>query len=185
MKHTLLSSIFVSFFVLGCSSKPSIVSYDASVVSGEDHLPLPADAPAQVNIDDIEVPRLTLDISSESNATTAPLSVEKITDSFGQTSLKINRNTASSWELVDQALIELAIETTDRNRSEYRFELASSVEKQGLLARLFSKKTKPLLLVLIPSGQNTILSLESTNDELPDSKQTDELFEKLLTHWSE
>jgi ABC-type enterochelin transport system ATPase subunit len=187
MRIIKFSSIAVFVLALvGCGAKSSIVNYDASRVADADYLPLPADAPAQVDTNDITVPRLTIDVAAaETTAAQRPFTVEKVTDSFGQVSLKLNRNTAVSWELVDQALVELDIDTIDRNRSEYQFELADGQKKQSFFKRLFQKKTAPLLLVLIPSDQYTILSLESIEDELPDPKKADELFSTLLTHWSE
>jgi hypothetical protein len=178
-------SILVSLLV-ACGLNPAIVEYDASITSKDDHLPLPKDAPASVEITEIKVPRLTVDINAEEDsALRTSFTVEEIVDSLGQRTLKLNRNTATSWELVDQALNEQDIQTSDRNRSEYRFELGGTKAGKGFFKRLFTKKTEPLSLVLIPSGQFTVLSLESADDALPEESQVDRVFSALLDQWAE
>lgn len=178
-------SIFISLLV-ACGSNPTIVEYNASITSKDDHLPLPKDAPATVEVTEIKVPRLTVDISAEEDSVSrASFTAEEIVDSLGQKTLKLNRNTATSWELVDQALIEQGIKTSDRNRSEFRFELGGTKAGKGFFKRLFTKKTEPLSLVLIPSGQFTVLSLESADDALPETSEVDRIFSALLDQWAE
>lgn len=178
--------LFSIGLLVSCGSTPVIVAYDANITSKADHLPLPADAPATVEMTEIVVPRLTIKVDAEDEvASRAPFVAEEQVDSLGQKSLKLNRNTATSWELVDQALNEQGIETSDRNRSEYRFELGGTKSETGFFKRLFSKKTEPLTLVLIPNGQFTMLSLESDEDALPEASEVDRVFSALLKYWAE
>lgn len=178
-------SLLISLIV-ACGSNPTIVEYDASIASKDDHLPLPADAPASVELTEIDVPRLTVDISAEEDsALRTSFTVEEIVNSLGQKTLKLNRNTATSWELVDQALNDQGIQTSDRNRSEYRFELGGTKAGKGFFKRLFTKKTEPLSLVLIPSGQYTVLSLESADDAIPEASEVEKVFSALLDQWAE
>jgi hypothetical protein len=176
------------FLIVGlltaCGSTPTVITYDANITSEIDYLALPVDAPQSVELTNVTVPKLDSNIQPDDvNETRTAFNAEEVIDGLGQKSLKLNRGASTSWELVDQALSEQGIKTRDRNRSEYRFELGSPDDK-GFFSRLFSKKTEPLSLVLIPSGEFTLLSLESGEDSLPEADDVDRVFSSLLDHWA-
>lgn len=154
---------------VGCAQKPVVVEYNANASAPADLYPLPSDAPSVVTLQSKQqLSRLELQLDPIEQGQSAPLLVRQLEDSLGNLSLSINRTAGQSWELVDQALTEMGTRTIDRDRREYQFVLGPEVgQKRGLLTFL-SPRSDLLTLVLVPQGQETLVSLEASDNQMPE-----------------
>ncbi|MEJ2043864.1 MAG: hypothetical protein P8X74_09830 [Reinekea sp.] len=163
--------------LLGCSSKQVMVAYNADPQGSTDWFVIPDDAPSTVALQEPEVPRANIEVEQWQNRSASePLSVERLTDSIGNVSLRLNRSTGASWELVSAALEAEEIAVDDRDRDQYRFDLIK--ERYGLSA-LFKGAQEALSLVLVPDNDKTLIVLEGTDDVTPDSDYAKEVLESL------
>ncbi len=178
----LTSSLFVIILLAGCSAKPVLVNYTAPVATPSDWYPIPADAPAQAELTSPEVPRIFPELETLATvATDQPLTVDWVTDSLGNRSLLLNRPSGASWELLESAMDQLNIAIFDKNRDEYRFELATDKPKKGLF-NLF-KTSEELNVVLIPRGNSTVVAVEGKDDIAPEEKDVDRILNQLMNHF--
>jgi uncharacterized lipoprotein len=180
MRLLILVCVFLS--LLGCSSKPVFVEYNAPSNSANDWFSIPADAPSQVEISSPSVPRVTVKVDeSRASSESQPLSIVQLTDSLGNVSLEINRQPGAAWELVESALDQLDIALFDKDREAYRFELAVEKRPKGLFSWL--KPSDDLFLVLVPQGGQTVVMIEGKDDDVPDSDRVEGLISQLLEYF--
>lgn len=185
MSKQLLTSVLAATVMLlsACASDPVYVNYSAAQSSASDWYVIPDDAPAKVEISDPEVPRGNFRVSEPDAGAieTAELTVTRLVDSLGNSSLQMNRRPGTAWEVLEAALDELDIAISDRNRGEYQFQLRTGTQNTSLFS--FFKSPEVLKIVLIPQGDNTLIAIEGENDEVPDSAEVDEIFGRLYEHF--
>lgn len=176
MKYS-FSLVLAVLVLFGCSSKQVMVTYTPDAQSSTDWFVIPDDAPSSVALKEPKVPRANIEVEQWQNRSASePLTVERLTDSIGNVSLRLNRSTGASWELVSAALDAEEIAVDDRDRDQYRFELLK--ERYGLFA-LFKGAQEALSLVLVPDNDKTLIVLEGTDDVTPDSDYSKEVIESL------
>ncbi|WP_320825683.1 hypothetical protein [Reinekea sp.] len=181
-RTTLWLSVWLT--LAACGGNTQVIHYQAPDSTVGDWYPIPADAPSSAVLAAPVIPRLVLPVSvdapSEQDGT---LLVSKMTDSLGSSSLRFNRETSTTWELVDIALTELGYTNLDKNRSKYRFVMTGKSQKSGLIAKLFSAKKDELFLLLIPQGAETLVVVEGVGDEIPDLNQSESILTQLHAHF--
>ena len=176
-----LVTVFTVLAVVGCSSKPVMVDYTNEDGSANDWYVIPGDAPATVALKEPEVPKATVEVEQwEVKTASEPLAIERLKDSIGNISLRLNRSTGASWELVSTALDAEGIEVSDRDRDQYRFDLIK--ERYGFMG-LFKGDQKALSLVLVPDNDKTLLVLEGKDDVTPDSDYAAEVVDSLYNYF--
>jgi hypothetical protein len=182
LRSTLLLLVWLS--LAGCVGNTQIIQYQAPDTSTGDWYPIPADAPDSAILEAPVIPRLVAPTAlNEPVAEAGSLLVSKMTDSLGNSSLRFNRETSTTWELVDTALSELGYDNLDKDRSQYRFVMPASDQKLGPIAKIFSSKKDELFLLLIPQGTETLVVVEGVGDEIPDLTQSEAILSKLHAHF--
>jgi len=177
MNRALIMTV-IALVLVGCAGQPTYVGYNASEATASDWFPIPSDAPALVKIESPTVVRIQPVIAQPSDAEIgAELQVDWLTDSVGNSTLLVNRQAGVAWEIVESAINQLDIVLFDKNRDEYRFELASGKPKKGLLALFKSKQG--LNIVLIPQGNSTVIAVEGKDDVLPESSKIESILNDL------
>ena len=176
--------LLVWLSLAGCGGNTQIIQYQAPQESAGDWYPIPADAPSFAVLAAPVIPRLVQPIAaSEPRAQAGALLVSKLTDSLGNSSLRFNRETSTTWELVDTALSELGFTNLDKDRSKYRFVMQTNDQKQGPIAKIFANNEDELFLLLIPQGTDTLVVVEGVGDEIPDLTQSEAILSKLHAHF--
>lgn len=170
--------VTISLYFVSCASNGETITYQQPASTGQDWYPLPADAPAEVVFEKPEIVRIEPTLPSIPDNNSGALSVIEQVDSLGYMSLKINRDPGVAWELVDTALREIDIEVSDRDRSEYKFELEST-ERTGW----FSERPEVLTLVLIPQDFDTLVVVEGEEDTLPDTDKSAEILTPIFRYF--
>ncbi|MDO7673560.1 MAG: hypothetical protein MUQ43_03930 [Reinekea forsetii] len=182
VRSTLLLLVWLS--LVGCGGNTQIIQYQAPAESAGDWYPIPADAPDFAVLAAPVIPRLVAPTAvNEPAALAGSLLVSKMTDSLGNSSLRFNRETSTTWELVDTALSELGFANLDKDRSKYRFVMPASDQKKGPIAKIFANKKDELFLLLIPQGTETLVVVEGVGDEIPDLSQSEAILSKLYAHF--
>ncbi len=173
--------VVVSLAVMGCASKTVLVDYKHDEAGQNDWYTIPSDAPSSVALNSPVVPKPAVEVEDwQETSSSEPLAIEKLTDSIGNVTLRLNRSTGTSWELVSAALDANGIDVADRDRDQYRFELLK--ERYGLVA-LFSSVQESLSLVLVPDNEDTLLILEGKDDVTPDTDYASEVIETLYNYF--
>jgi len=174
----------LALILAACSSKPVIVQYKVPADASSDWYPIPEDAPSSVEVASPLVPKITAFIAEEDiKAGDRELEIVEFKDSIGNTSLRLNRNTGTAWELIGMALTELEYEIDDKDRDSYRFLLKSAVKKRGLFGFLFKSKDEQINIVLVPQAGDTVVVVEGEGDEIPDSKRVESILNALQDHF--
>ena len=177
MNRVLVIAVLV-LMIVGCSSKPIYVGYSAPEPTSSDWFPIPSDAPALVTVESPVVSRIQPYIEAPSaDETASELTVEWLLDSVGNSTLLLNRQAGTAWELVEVAINRLEIRLYDKNRDEYRFELATGKPRKGLLALFRAKQN--LNIVLIPRGNFTVIAVEGKDEVLPESSKIESILKDL------
>jgi len=171
--------------LIGCSSKPVIVEYSAPKPTLSDWFPIPADAPAIVQLTDGVVPKLNSQIEQpDITSVSSALEITQTTDSLGNISLQFNRQPGVTWELVESALADVNYKVIDKDRDNYKFQLSSAQKTQSLFAIIFGKSVDQLNVVLIPQGQVTLVVVEGPDDELPELDRIVDILTDIENHFS-
>lgn len=174
--------ILLAFSLLACSAKPVLVQYQTETANTADWYPIPADAPDVVEVASKDIPRLQTNVVPvASDAESAPLQVQTLTNGLGVTSLLLNREPGAAWELVENALTKLEVPVADKDRRDFRFELAKSQDRDGGF-KLF-KAGQGVFVVLVPQGVDTLLMIEGEDNQIADLDQANELIEQLATYF--
>jgi hypothetical protein len=172
------SALIGVLLVTACSSNPVFVEFDTSQSTSSDWYPIPSDAPTRVEVTNAEVPRVEAPvIEAQRTEDSSVLRVTRLEDSFGNISLKLNRQPGTAWELIETALVAENIRITDKNRQEYVFELGRTEQVTGL-ASLF-QRSENLKVVLIPQGAETLVAVEGSDDVVPDAKRVEDILTRL------
>ncbi|MFT4674693.1 MAG: hypothetical protein ACI9K8_000419 [Reinekea sp.] len=181
-RSTLLLLLWLS--LAGCGGNTQIIQYQAPDKTAGDWYPIPTDAPDFAVLQAPVIPRLVAPMGlNEPAAQEGSLLVSKMTDSLGNSSLRFNRETSTTWELVDTALTELGFANLDKDRSKYRFVMQAKDQGLGPIAKIFSSKKDELFLLLIPQGTETLIVIEGTGDEIPDLTESEAILSKLHSHF--
>ena len=180
MRQPVFHALLV-FALSGCATKEFSAHYDANAAGPAGWYPIPSDAPASVSSKDLVMPRVNIDIPRpDPTVARAPLTVERLTDSIGNVSLRLNRPTNAAWELVSVALDSEKITVDDRDRNEYRFDLLK--QKKGFFG-FFKGDDETLSLVLVPDNGKTLIVLEGKDDVTPDSEHAAEVIDSLYQYF--
>lgn len=172
------SAVAGALFITACSSNPVFVEFDTSQSTDSDWYPIPSDAPVRVEVTNAVVPRVQAQLAdAQQDEDDSALRITQLQDSFGNVSLKMNRQPGTAWELVETALSAENIRILDKNREEYVFELGRTKEVTGLAA-LF-QKSENLKVVLIPQGAETLIAVEGTDDIVPDANRVEDILSRL------
>lgn len=170
--------------VMGCANKPVVVDYSAPVSAESDWYVIPADAPQQVEMTKTSIPRLSIDLPTERDSENLnALIIVELKDSVGNSSLRFNRNSNSTWELIESALQDLNYTIADKDRGSYRFFVRTG-PKRSWLYRLLSNKEEELIhVVLIPQLSDTFVVVEGDGDEVLTSDVADAIFSDLKQYF--
>lgn len=155
-----------------CGSRAVNVEYNPEAASeGSDWYPVPADEPVKVTSTDrvVERPPVRIAAPLDTVSSGAPLEVRQEVDSFGNISLEVNRNASLTWELLNVAVSRLEWPVADRNRTEYRLELADRERAaRGFFGRtksFFTEESQTVNLILVPKVSTTGISAEYADDK--------------------
>lgn len=178
MSVRFLAVLLPGLLLAACSSNPVYVDYAAPETVHGDWYPIPQDAPTRVEVSTAELPRAQVEVEPEQTVNVDTLlTVDRIQDSFGNVSLKVNRQPGAAWELISAALDSADIKVLDRNRDEYQFRLGLNFEKTNLFT-LF-KKREELKVVLIPQGTHSLVAVEGATDVVPDAEKVESILSRL------
>lgn len=167
---------------VSCSTNKAMVSHDISRTSPSDVYQIPADAPVQVAVQALTVPRISPFIQPlTTRQLNSELEITQQTDSLGLPNLRINRPTRVSWEIVESAIGELEWNIVDRDRRNYTIELDQREIARSTLARWFGKGVGLVDLVLIPQGDETLVVLEARDDSVPDVNTSEQVLTMLYS----
>ena len=176
--NRVLLIVSLSLVLAGCAGKPVVVNYNAPEPSVNDWFPIPNDAPNFAQVGSPKVSRITPYIAPAIEADpNQALRVDWLLDSVGNATLLLNRQSGTAWELVETALADLNIELADKNRDEYRFELAQAKGAGGLL-NVFRTKQK-LNIILFPRGNSTVVAVEGKDEVLPEASVTESILQDI------
>jgi len=184
--RTLLTFLTCTLLLAACGGRPVNVQYQPDADhSGGDWYPIPVDQARTVTSDDSTLPRPPLrvaDVTPDDDRQDS-LSVETVSDSFGNISLEVNRNASLTWELLDAAVNRLEWPVADRNRSEYRLELSDpDIAGRGFFGRLkafFTEERRDVQLILVPKVGVTGISAEYSDDQVLSSDENQRLMTQL------
>jgi uncharacterized lipoprotein len=177
-----LSYVLLVVLLASCSSKPVLVAYQAPESDSGDWFPIPADAPSTVEVSVPTVPRIKPNLDkTEATDSAEPLSVVRLQDSIGNVSLQINRQPGVAWEIVESAINTLEIDVFDKDREQYRFELAIENKAKGLFS--FFKPSDGLFIVLVPQAENTVLVIEGQDDTVPDDSRVKRILDQFTDYF--
>ena len=121
-------------------------------------------------------PLLLAAASSEVKATTVTVIVNKpniVNDGNGHPVLQSNGDILQVWDTLNAALAAANIKISDKNQSLglYFIELSSDGKKAGYQ------------LKVIRTSNDNVISLQKDDDTLVDAELSQQIFERLLSHW--
>lgn len=124
----------------------------------------------------IPKPLLVANSSSEMKATTVGVTASKpqiVNDGNGHPLLQSNGDILQVWDTLNIALAAANIKVVDKNLSLglYFIELSSNDKKAGYQ------------LKVIRTSNDNVISLQKDDDTLVDSELSQQIFERLLSHW--
>lgn len=165
-------SVLSILLLSACTSRAVNVEYKPEAASeGSDWFPVPASEPVKVTSTDriVERPPVRIDEPLGTGNAGTSLEVKQEVDSFGNISLEVNRNASLTWELLNIAVSRLEWPVADRNRTEYRLELADrETAGRGFFGRtkaFFTEESQTVNLILVPKVSTTGISAEYADDK--------------------
>lgn len=168
----LIVSVTCLLALSACGSRPVNVEYTPDTLAPQgDWFPIPVESSVTVTSADrvVERPPVRIQESRLNSGSGEPLAVTEGIDSFGNVSLEVNRPASLTWELLNAAVRRLEWPVSDRNRSEYRIELADPERaSRGFFGRIkafFSEERQPVNLILVPKVNATGISAEYPDDK--------------------
>lgn len=184
-----LSLVLVSatLVLAACGQREINVDYNPEAEAPSDWYPIPVDDARTVTNADrtVDRPPVTIDDSLFERGATSELVITNNTDSFGNLSLQVNRNASLTWELLESAVAQLGWPVADRNRSQYRMELAdadvASRNLFGRIAAFFSGERQTVYLILVPSVSGTGIAAEYPEDRVLSAEENRRLMSELRT----
>lgn len=171
--RVLIISLLGILLLSACGSRSVNVEYqpDAEASNRGDWYRVPTEAPVTVSSTDrvVERPPVRVTEPQDDRAATEGLKVTESVDSFGNTSLDVNRGASLTWELLNVAVSQLEWPVADRDRSEYRLELEDRERSaRGFFGRLkgfFTEDSQRVSLILVPKVGATGISAEYPEDK--------------------
>lgn len=182
IKH--LATLTTIVLLAGCGSPAIDVNYNAEAANtGNDWFPVPSAESRQVTSADRRVERPPLRVSEPLFSTNGDgLSVTETVDSFGNTSLVINRDAEFTWELLDSAVSRLDWEVADRNRNQYQLVLRNPDRRGGLfgwLSQQGSARQQQVQLILVPRVDTTGISAVYPDEQVLPAEENQRLMAQL------
>lgn len=170
--------------VAGCGSPAIDVNYNAEAANtGSDWFPVPSAENRRVTSSDRLIERPPLRVSeSLFPANGDGVMVTDSVDSFGNTSLVVNRDADFTWELLDSAVTRLDWEIADRNRNEYQIVLRNPERRGGLfgwLGQQGSARQQQVRLILVPRVDTTGISAVYQDEQVLPAEENQRLMAQL------
>lgn len=168
----------------GCGSPAIDVTYNAEAArTGSDWFPVPSAESRQVTSADRRIERPPLRVSEPLFPGNGDgVAVTESVDSFGNTSLVVNRDADFTWELLDSAVSRLDWDVADRNRNQYQLVLRNPDRRRGLFAWLGQQgeaRQQQVRLILVPRVDTTGISAVYQNEEMLPAEENQRLMAQL------
>lgn len=170
--------------LVGCSSRAIDVNYNAEAANtGSDWFPVPSSESRQVTSADRRVERPPVLVSEPLFAANGDgLRVTESVDSFGTTSLVVNRDAEFTWELLDSAVSRLGWDVADRNRNQYQLVLRNPDRRRGLFGWLGQQgeaRQQQVRLILVPRIDTTGISALYQDEQVLPAEENQRLMAQL------
>ena len=170
--------------VVGCSSQTIDVTFNAEAAkTGSDWYPVPSSESRQVTTSDRRVERPPVLVNEPLFATNGDsLRITESVDSFGTTSLIVNRDVEFTWELLDSAVSRLGWEVADRNRNQYQLVLRNPDRRRGLFGWMGQQgeaRQQQVRLILVPRVDTTGISALYQDEQVLPTEENRRLMAQL------
>ncbi|MHA7879188.1 MAG: hypothetical protein ACX931_05330 [Saccharospirillum sp.] len=169
----------------GCGSRTIDVNYNAEAAqaSGSDWFPIPIDQSRQVTSAEPAIQRPPVSVNEPLfPGDVTGLTVTEFVDSFGNTSLVVNRDAEFTWELLDAAVSRLEWAVADRNRNEYQLVLQDPDRRGGLFGWLRPQgeaRQQRVQLILVPRIETTGISAVYADEQVLPADENQRLMTEL------